>query len=152
MEEVGFYHPDRGYWQTLTMPDEATLADYPTGTTQIPLKPGPAYEWDGSSWIQQVIQPDRSSMTLTFAQLLIGLVSEGWITESEGTAWLGGALPAAVTGLIAQLPAAERFPATARAARPSVILRTDPLLEALAQSEGKTPEQVDEFFITYQSV
>ena len=41
---------------------------------------------------------------LTFSQLLIGLVSEQWVTEAEGEAWLAGTLPAGVTALIATLP------------------------------------------------
>ncbi len=86
---------------------------------------------------------------ITFAQLLIGLVAEGWITEAEGDAWLTGTPPAPVLALIAQLPANQRFAAKARALRPSVVLRNDPLVLALATMQGKTPEQLDTFFNTY---
>ena len=84
---------------------------------------------------------------LTFAQLLIGLVSEGGITEAEGTAWLTGTLPAGVEALIASLPVPQRFAARARAVAPSVVLRNDPLVIALGAAQGKTPEQLDAFFI-----
>ena len=91
----------------------------------------------------------RADMSLSFAQLLIGLVAEGWITEAEGDAWLAGVLPAAVLALIATLPAGARFAARARAARPSVVLRTDPLVAGLAAATGKTAAQLDTFFLTY---
>ena len=86
---------------------------------------------------------------ITFAQLLIGLVTEGWITEAEGDAWLTGTPPAPVNALIAQLPAGQRFAAKARALRPSIVLRNDPLVTALGTMQGKTPEQLDAFFNTY---
>lgn len=94
----------------------------------------------------------RSSLMLSFAQLLIGLVAEGWITEAEGKAWLAGTLPAAVNGLIDQLPADQQFAAYARATRPTEVLRLDPLVVALAQSAQKTPEEMDQFFLTYSQV
>ena len=89
---------------------------------------------------------------LSFAQLLIGLVTEEWITEAEGEGWLVGTLPAPVLGVIATLPANQRFAAKARASRPSNVERADPLVGALASAEGKTPEELDEFFLTYSQV
>lgn len=94
----------------------------------------------------------RAVMSLSLAQLLIGLVGEGWITEAEGTAWLAGTLPAAVDGLIATLPAHQRFVARARAVSPSVVLRLDPLVSALAAAQGKTDADLDTFFLTYAKV
>ena len=89
---------------------------------------------------------------LSFAQLLIGLVSEGWITEVEGTAWLEGTLPFAVSLVIDTLPTNQQFAAKARAIRPSEIIRDDPLVSALAVAQGKTPEEIDDFFLTYSRV
>ncbi len=86
---------------------------------------------------------------LSFAQLLIGLVVEGWITEAEGDAWLSGTLPAPVLALIATLPAGQQFAAKARAIRPSVIVRADPLVGVLGAAQGKTSEELDDFFIAY---
>jgi hypothetical protein len=92
--------------------------------------------------------PDFIPESMTFAQLLIGLVAEGWITEAEGEAWLTGQVPAAVTALIARLPSNQRFAALARASRPSIILRSDPLVNALADLQGKA-DDMDGFFSTY---
>jgi len=85
---------------------------------------------------------------MTFAQLLIGLVAEGWITEPEGRAWLTGTPPAPVIALIGQLPQGQRFAAKARAIRPSIVLLSDPLVQALAAMQGKTAE-LPAFFNTY---
>ena len=86
---------------------------------------------------------------LSFAQLLIGLVTEEWITEAEGGAWLAGTLPAPVLALIATLPANQRFAATARAIRPSSVVRADPLVAMLAAAEGKSADDLDTFFLAY---
>lgn len=89
---------------------------------------------------------------LSFAQLMIGLVTEGWITEAEGEGWLAGTLPAAVLTVIGTLPTNQQFAAKARASRPSDIERADPLVAELAAAEGKTSEEIDTFFLTYAAV
>lgn len=86
---------------------------------------------------------------LSFAQLLIGLVTEGWITEAEGDAWLSGTLPDPVLALIATLPVDQQFAAKARAIRPSTVVRADPLVVGLGAAQGKTSAQMDAFFTTY---
>lgn len=94
----------------------------------------------------------RSAMSLTFAQLLIGLVSEGWITAAEGRSWRDRvALPGPVVNLITSLPVEQQFAAETRAFAPSVILRLDPLVVGLGLHTGKTPEQIDDFFRKYQN-
>lgn len=91
--------------------------------------------------------------TISFAQLLIGLVTEGWITPTEGREWRGRvALPAQVQALIASLPDAQQFAAETRAFAPSEVLRTDPLVVGLGAVAGKTSAQLDQFFITYAQV
>lgn len=89
---------------------------------------------------------------LSFAQLLIGLVTEGWITEAQGDAWLLGVLPAEVTTLIASLQSPYQFAARARASRPSTVVRLDPLTVAMGQALGRTEEELDGFFRTYSEV
>lgn len=100
----------------------------------------------------QLVEAKRGRMSITFSQLLIGLVAEGWITEAEGEAWLTGVLPAPVLALISTLPAEQQFPAKARATIPSVVIRTDPLVVSLGAAQGKTPEELDTFFRTYAQV
>ena len=49
--EYGYYHPTVGYWQTLSPPSEDLLNEYPEGTKNVPVKPGPGYEYNGSTWV-----------------------------------------------------------------------------------------------------
>ncbi len=95
---------------------------------------------------------DRAEMRLSFAQLLIGLVKEGWITEDEGDAWADGILPDAALALIATLPAEHQFAARTRAKRPSDVRRLDPLVQMLGAARGKTDDDLDAFFLTYEKV
>jgi len=97
-------------------------------------------------------QPDPVPEAITFAQLLIGLVTEKWITEAEGEGWLSGSLPGAVELVVASLPAAQRFAAKARALRPSQVLRNDPLVAAMGTAAGKTSVEIDTFFRAYSKV
>lgn len=96
--------------------------------------------------------PDEQLPNLSFAQLLIGLVTEEWITEAEGDAWLSGTLPTAVLSLIDGLPSTQRFTAKARALRPSEVVRNDHLVNAMATAAGKSDDDIDNFFRTYSEV
>lgn len=150
--ERGFYHPSRGYWQTNSDVPQHILDTYPKGTVEVPLKPGADFEWVGGKWQATPPAPAPVPQEMSFAQLLIGLVAEGWITEAEGDAWTNRQLPAAVNTLIAGLPQAQRFAARAKAKLPSVVLRNDALVVALAAQQGKTAEQLDDFFRKYVNV
>lgn len=98
-------------------------------------------------------QPAPVPASLSFAQLLIGLVSEQWITAEEGRAWRDRvALPAQVQAVIASLPEEQQFAAETRALAPSEVLRNDPLVEALSFAAGKTSEELDDFFRIYSEV
>lgn len=102
---------------------------------------------------EAAIESLRGAMRLSFAQLLIGLVAEGWITASDGRSWRDRtALPAQVVALIASLPEDHRFAAETRALAPSEVFRLDPLVVALGSAQGKTPEEIDAFFQTYAAV
>lgn len=99
------------------------------------------------------MQYERASMSLSFAQLLIGLVSEGWITAADGRAWRDRvALPAQVQAVIASLPDEQQFAAETRALAPSEVLRNDPLVSALSAVAGKSSADLDAFFRTYAGV
>ena len=99
---------------------------------------------------EAALQAARGSLAIpdiSFPQLLIGLVGAGWITEAEGNGWLTGTLPPPLVALISALPENQRFAARARALRPSVVVRSDPLVNALAAAQGKTAAEMDAFFI-----
>ena len=48
----GFFHPERGYWETITNPSEEIVAAYPIGTVETPLRPSHIHTWGGSAWVQ----------------------------------------------------------------------------------------------------
>lgn len=168
------YQTDRnGIFVGAAQADESPLEPgvylVPAGCVLVPPPAIPAgfrAKWSGAAWLLEdastglpadpgglTPQQLRSGMSLTFAQLLIGLVEEQWITEDEGRAWRDRvALPAPVTTLIASLPASEQFAAETRAMAPSVVLRLDPLVVSLAAAQGKSAEQLDAFFTTYSQV
>ncbi|MCG7853253.1 MAG: hypothetical protein MIO92_12095 [Methanosarcinaceae archaeon] len=95
---------------------------------------------------------DRQFMNLSFAQLMIGLVTEQWITEAEGSLWLTGTLPPQVQSTIAMLPAENQFAATAKATRPSTVERMDPLVQMMALAQGRSDAELDDFFRKYASI
>ena len=94
---------------------------------------------------------ERANMSLSFAQFMIGLVAEQWITEEEGRLWLTGTLPPQVVSTINLIPEEQRFAATAKATRPSVVGRMDPLVQRMALVQKRSDAEVDDFFRTYAS-
>jgi len=75
--EKGFYHPERGYWQTIGEPPEQILAGYPEGTQEVPLKPSAEHTWDGSQWVhtpppaEEVVAEWRASAAVSSAQFIL---------------------------------------------------------------------------------
>lgn len=125
----------------------------------LPTEAGPGWRYDGETLLPptEEFQWDRllsirNNMKLSFAQLLIGLVAENWLTQSDATAWMTGTPPPPVLYVISQLPIEQQFAATVKATRPTEIIRTDPLVIALGEAQGKTIEEMDNFFITYSTV
>lgn len=61
--EHGFFHPERGYWQTTGEPSAEILATYPAGTIEVPIKPGADYEWQDGAWVHVPPQIDMIAYT-----------------------------------------------------------------------------------------
>lgn len=102
---------------------------------------------------EDLLDEERNNMRLSFPQLLIGLVSEAWITVEEGRAWRAQtALPAPVLALIASLPEEYQFAAETRAFAPSEVLRMDPMVIDLGALKSKSLEELDQFFRIYSQV
>jgi hypothetical protein len=129
------------------------LASEPLGANWIETEAaGPGWLYQDDEFIDPNPVVPFVPQSITFAQLLIGLVTEAWITEAEGEAWLTGVLPTQVTALIDTLPVEQRFAARARATRPSEVLRMDSFVVSMGAAQGKTPEELDDFFRIYSGV
>ena len=86
-------------------------------------------------------------------QILTALGIKGWITMDEAEAALAtGAKPAAVLAVINSLPEEQRFPARMKWAGFQHAYRTDAMVLALAQVEGKTDAEIDDLFILAASI
>ncbi|CAB5220443.1 hypothetical protein UFOVP233_77 [uncultured Caudovirales phage] len=116
------------------------------GWVLIPDDAAIGWTYDGSSFFAPPSPLSSVPASISFAQLLTGLVAEQWISDAEGRAWLKGTLPQALLDLIDTLPAESQFGAVARATAPSEVLRLDPLVELLGAAQGKSAQEVDTFF------
>lgn len=116
----------------------------PIGSDESPI----GHTWLDGEWIAPPPQPDPFPHTITRRQIMTGLAMAEWITEQEALdAMTTGARPAAVDMVINALPEQERFHAQMKWAGFQQAYRDDPLVLALAAAEGKTPQEVDDFFI-----
>jgi hypothetical protein len=135
MMEKGFYHPTRGYWQVIGEPSQSTIDAYPSGSIEVPLKPGQAYEWRNGVWVYTEQDPtevlaewrENASCTRAQGKLAIGPVIWGQVVamlDDPETPW----------GLRV---AVEDTP---------VWNRNNEDMAALIWAMGLTPEQADDLF------
>lgn len=139
--------------------DENKVPEHLKDWITAPIEVGDGWQYDGTTftpptdeYLWNKLFPIRQNMTLSFAQLLIGLVSEGWITEQEGNYWSDGILPDKINAMIASLPPEHQFAARMRAKRPAEVVRTDPLVVSLGYVENKSVDELDQFFVKYSAV
>lgn len=152
MSEKGFYHPSRGYWQTVTNPTAAQRAAYPFGTVEVPLRPSAEHEWDGVSWA--VPQPDtdaalqaaRAAAWMSKPAFLLACMQHGILTPEEAHIAATGGFPGAFAAVISQLSQDELnavnviWPASTR------IERLDPFIMRVAELMNISPEMLDAVF------
>jgi len=133
MSELGFYHPDRGYWQAIGGDPETLLAGYPEGTIEVPLKPGTDHQWQDGEWVHVPPTPEeiRAAMpALTARQLRLGLIDAGMsIAQVE-------AAIAAIEDVT------EREKAQIEWEYATQFLRTHPLIDQIGAALELTPEQI----------
>ncbi len=127
--------------------------------TTLPIDAGPGWRYDGvnllpptEEFMWERVYIIREKMKLSFAQLLIGFVDEGWITQSEAMNWMNGSLPAMVVSAISQLPTEQQFAATVKATKSTDITRVEPWIISVGNAQNKTVEQMDEFFKKYTTI
>ena len=132
MMEHGFFHPERGYWQTVGEPSAEILATYLEGTVEVPLKPGADYEWLGGQWVHTppALEELRESFpTLSPRQVRLGLLSIG------------------VTNALVEVALGEDEAALIEWHYATSIERSHPLVDSLADHFELPPEQVDSLWL-----
>ncbi|MGV1869709.1 hypothetical protein [Agrobacterium rosae] len=136
MQEFGFYHPDRGYWQAIGEPSDEALASYPEGTVPYPLKPGPHYIPENGDWTYAEPEPEPVFMKpVSRRQLRLTLVRKGISLSS-------------VEALIAGMPEGlEKEEAQIEWADAQEFERDHPTLLLIAQALELTPAKVDEMWL-----
>lgn len=99
MIDRGFWHPERGYWQTGNDVPADILNGYPAGTIEVPLRPGPDYVWLEEGWQPGV--PDIDAIRGRGNAAIVSWI-EGFLAqftqntpETEITAWPTKAVAAA---------------------------------------------------------
>lgn len=152
--EKGFYHPDRGYWQTTGEPPKHILDGYPDGTVEVPLKPGAGYEFDGKAWIAPPL-PDqfielnawRQTAWKPKTQFLIWAKRIGLLSPQDFLAACRGEWPASFTDALSALPGnIDPIEAQGVFAATSDVWRMDPVLNAIAADKGVTDAELDTAF------
>ena len=77
--EKGFYHPQRGYWQTTGDVPQRIFDGYPEGTIEVPLKPSSLHEWNGSQWVE--LPPDTETLATAARNKRNGLLNQSDWTQ-----------------------------------------------------------------------
>lgn len=132
MQEFGFYHPDRGYWQTLSEPTQTELDTHPVGTVAVPLRPDANHVWQNDAWIyapppEPTLEGLRARMPpISKRQLRLTLVRNG-ISLSD----LDAAIIAMGDEAVIEWQDASEY------------RRLHPLLNQVAAHLSLTQEQVD---------
>ena len=131
--EHGFFHASRGYWQTTDMPDAETMAAYPSGTVEVPLKPGPWYDWTGAAWVPvtppSALAEERAAMKVSRLQARVAMRAAG--------------IFAAVEAAIMSSENDDMIDAWNTAVE---FRRFSPMILALAGQIGLTDTQLDDLF------
>ena len=82
--EKGFYHPQRGYWQTTGDVPKRILDGYPAGTIEVSVKPSADHVWQDGAWVEVTPDPaetltaERTSMVCTPLQGILTLGETEW--------------------------------------------------------------------------
>lgn len=126
--DLGFYHPDHGYWQAIDGDPEKLLATYPAGTVQVPLKPGADYEWRDGAWAYVDPPPPPIPDRVTARQFKLQLLSAGLLDQVE--AWIASQSPAVQIAY----------------SNSGTFVRDEPMMQVGFAALGFTAAQIDAFF------
>lgn len=151
--EHGYWHTDRGYWQTNDDPPQHILDGYPVGTVEVPVQPGAGYTWDGVEWqpptAEAALAGWRAGAAMTRADFAIAAFKASLVTEQEAENWAAGSsLPQWVVIAIdaAFATPSERLAARVNAKTAEAIARSGAIIEILREAADLTDEDIDTLF------
>lgn len=84
-EEQGFWHPDHGYWQCLAKVTQEEFNSFPSGTKQVPIKPGFGYNYNGTHWeppSEEFLKETAIKNIYNIRKKLLKSVVDPWITNT----------------------------------------------------------------------
>jgi hypothetical protein len=152
MTERGYFHPDRGYWQTTSDVPDHILATYPEGTVEVPLKPSGNHEWGGLKWVEVLPSPAealaawRKTKKLDKAEFVLGLILLEILTIEDALSASRGNWPTALAGFLDLLTLEQSAQVQIEWATSTKIGRNDTYIMVLASYLGLTEAQVDTLF------
>jgi hypothetical protein len=127
---------------------EAAPAAIPEGKTRVEAS---SHVVDGNV-VREIpvlgdIPPPQPPDEISDRQFAQGLAVQGVITEAEAEEWVGpGTVPAALLAFVAQLPAADQFPARMLLRGATIFRRSHPLTATFSAANGWTDAQTDAFW------
>lgn len=148
----GYYHPDRGYWETTKAPTDRILANYPVGTIEVPKRPSPDHVWDGGAWaisdaaVAARLSEWRKGASLTRRQFCLACLQAGLLTPDDAVTAASGGWPASFDAALVGLSAMEAAAAKVEWAAVGTIWRNAPLLAVVQATAGVTDDQLDTLF------
>lgn len=148
MMEHGFFHPERGYWQAIAGSVEELMPSYPGGTINVPIKPGPHYEWSGGEWVDVGPAVEPVPQAVSRRQFYQGLAVAQFITNQEALdAIRMVSLPAAIQAMVDGMEDEDaKFEASSLLYGAGEFRRDHPLVMVFAAVQEMSEEDVDDFW------
>lgn len=150
-----FYHPENGYWETITEPSEAALAAYPEGTIEVDKRPSSQHKMIEGVWVfvdktpeqlEEELQTWRNSVSISRRDFCIKAYEEGLLSEEDAITAAKGDWPAAFNEALVSLSSAQKVSAQIEWASVTQIRRNAPLLNQVRLAKNIPEETVDSLF------
>lgn len=150
-----YYHPQEGYWETITDPSVEVIANYPEGTVETTKRPSPQHQLIDDVWVfvektpeqtEEDLQLWRETASLSKKQFCINAHKAGLLTEDEAILAAKGDWPESFTTALYGLTSSQVVEAKIEWASISVVRRNAPLLEIVRASQNISESLVDTVF------
>ena len=121
---------------------------YPAdGFVDAPIDVVPGCLYDGTSFsLPSTFDEPLTPAVVTVRQLILGLLGDGWISETAAEAWTQGTLPAAIETAVLSLPETDRVQARITLRSMREVHLADPLTVMLATAAGLNGTALNDSF------